>query len=124
MLGWHVPCDDPRGAACNGARGTSNHLGRQTMEFKRSVLGAVVIGAAAFSGSALAAATGNVGGFSEYMFRGVAQSNGAAVQGGPDYSNSSGLCVGTWIFNMVFAGYKTSEERRDWKVGVGQCCYQ
>src|SRR3546814_7061939 len=67
MLGWHVPCDDPRGAACNGARGTSNHLGRQTMEFKRSVLGAVVIGAAAFSGSALAAATGNVGGFSEYM---------------------------------------------------------
>src|SRR3546814_19154397 len=85
MLGWHVPCDDPRGAACNGARGTSNHLGRQTMEFKRSVLGAVVIGAAAFSGSALAAATGNVGGFSEYMFRGVEQSNGAAVQGGLDY---------------------------------------
>src|SRR3546814_1516398 len=89
MLGWHVPCDDPRGAACNGARGTSNHLGRQTMEFKRSVLGAVVIGAAAFSGSALAAAPGNVGGFSEYMFRGVEQSNGAAVQGGLDYAHRS-----------------------------------
>src|SRR3546814_8162459 len=77
------------------------------MEFKRSVLGAVVIGAAAFSGSALAAATGNVGGFSEYMFRGVEQSNGAAVQGGLDYAHSSGLYVGTWISNTDFAGYKS-----------------
>src|SRR3546814_14135144 len=77
------------------------------MEFKRSVLGAVVIGAAAFSGSALAAATGNVGGFSEYMFRGVEQSNGAAVQGGLDYAHSSGLYVGTWISNTDFAGYQS-----------------
>lgn len=77
------------------------------MEFKRSMLSAVVIGAAAFSGSALASATGNVGAFSEYMFRGVEQSNGAAVQGGLDYSHSSGLYAGTWISNTDFAGYQS-----------------
>lgn len=77
------------------------------MEFKRSVLGAVLIGAAAFSGNAFAGATGNVGAFSEYMFRGVEQSGGAAVQGGLDYAHDSGLYVGTWISNTDFAGYQS-----------------
>lgn len=77
------------------------------MEFKRAVRAVVVIGAAAASGSALAAATGNVGAFSEYMFRGVEQSNGAAVQGGLDYVHRSGLYGGTWISNTDFAGYQS-----------------
>src|SRR3546814_18723183 len=41
------------------------------------------------------------------MFRGVEQSNGAAVQGGLDYAHSSGLYVGTWISNTDFAGYQS-----------------
>lgn len=78
------------------------------MELKRSMLGAVLIGAAAFSGSAFAGATGNVGAFSEYMFRGVEQSGGAAVQGGLDYAHDSGLYIGTWVSNTDWAGYQST----------------
>jgi uncharacterized protein (TIGR02001 family) len=53
----------------------------------------------ASSGSAFAGATGNVGAFSEYLFRGIEQSGGAAVQGGLDYSHGSGVYVGTWASN-------------------------
>lgn len=71
------------------------------MTFKRAVVGAVVLGAAAFSGSALAGVTGNVGVVSEYMFRGVTQTfNGAAVSGGLDYAADSGIYVGTWASNI------------------------
>lgn len=75
------------------------------MTLKRSVVSAVVLGAAAFSGSALAGATGNIGAFSEYMFRGVEQSAGAAVQGGLDLSTDAGFYAGTWVSNTDFAGY-------------------
>lgn len=77
------------------------------MEFKRSVLGAVLVGAAAFSGSAMAGVTGNVGAVSEYMFRGVGQgaSGGeAAIQGGIDYSHDSGFYAGLWGSNISWAG--------------------
>ncbi|WP_020650664.1 TorF family putative porin [Solimonas variicoloris] len=87
------------------------------MEFKRSVLGAVLVGAAAFSGSAFAGVTGNVGAVSEYMFRGVSQGSGAAIQGGVDYAHDSGVYVGLWGSNVdwgvggaetdVYAGYAT-----------------
>lgn len=70
------------------------------MEFKRSVVGAVLIGAAAFSGSAFAGVTGNVGAVSQYMFRGISQGTGAAIQGGLDYAHDSGFYVGTWASNI------------------------
>jgi uncharacterized protein (TIGR02001 family) len=67
--------------------------------------------AAAFAAAAMlaapyasAATTGNVGAYSEYMFRGVEQSSGAAVQGGADYVHDSGLYIGTWLSNTDFAG--------------------
>lgn len=45
--------------------------------------------------------TGNVGLFSQYIFRGLTQTNGdPAIQGGFDYSHSSGLYVGTWASNI------------------------
>ena len=56
------------------------------------------------SSSAFAGATINVGAFSEYMFRGIPQTGGAAVQGGVDYSHESGWYVGTWASNIGFAG--------------------
>lgn len=64
-----------------------------------------IAAAAAFfvSGSAFAGATGNVGAFSEYLFRGVEQSNGAAIQGGLDYAHESGAYAGAWMSNVDFA---------------------
>ena len=45
--------------------------------------------------------TGNVGLYSEYLFRGIAQTAGKpAIQGGFDYAHSSGLYLGTWATNI------------------------
>lgn len=56
------------------------------------------------SPSAFAGFTGNVGAFSEYLFRGISQGGGAAVQGGLDYGHDSGLYVGTWASTIGFGG--------------------
>lgn len=55
------------------------------------------------SGAAFAGVTGNVGAVNEYLFRGVEQSNGSALQGGLDYAHDSGFYAGTWISNVSFA---------------------
>ena len=63
---------------------------------------AAFIAAASLAAPAAATAstaTGNVGAFSEYLYRGVEQSNGAAIQGGIDYVHDSGLYIGTWASN-------------------------
>jgi len=45
--------------------------------------------------------TGNVGIFSQYIFRGLTQTDRQpALQGGFDYSHSSGLYAGTWLSNI------------------------
>ena len=45
--------------------------------------------------------TGNFGLFSEYIFRGLTQTDGdPAVQGGFDYAHSSGFYLGTWASNI------------------------
>jgi uncharacterized protein (TIGR02001 family) len=44
--------------------------------------------------------TFNLGLYSEYMFRGVALSDGPAIQGGVDYGHSSGFYAGTWWSNI------------------------
>ena len=45
--------------------------------------------------------TGNVGLFSQYIFRGLTQTNRKpALQGGFDYSHSSGVYLGTWASNI------------------------
>src|SRR5450830_659674 len=45
--------------------------------------------------------TGNVGLVSQYVFRGLTQTNGGpAVQGGADYSHTSGFYAGTWLSNI------------------------
>lgn len=51
-----------------------------------------------------AGATGNVGAVSDYMFRGITQTAGPAVQGGIDYAHDSGIYVGTWVSNLNFGG--------------------
>jgi uncharacterized protein (TIGR02001 family) len=45
--------------------------------------------------------TANVGLFSEYIFRGIAQTGGnPAIQGGFDYAHASGFYAGTWASNI------------------------
>jgi uncharacterized protein (TIGR02001 family) len=45
--------------------------------------------------------TGNVGLYSEYLFRGIAQTAGKpALQGGFDYAHASGFYAGTWASNI------------------------
>ncbi len=75
------------------------------MKIKQIVACAAVIAAAGVSAQAFAGATGNVGAYNQYVFRGVDQtSNGAAVQGGLDFASDSGLYVGSWASNTSFAG--------------------
>ena len=71
--------------------------------------------------AAHAQVTGNLGLTSDYRFRGISQSqNAPAVQGGVDYSHSSGLYIGNWnssvssqvytngagVESDLYAGYK------------------
>ncbi|MFZ0790386.1 MAG: TorF family putative porin, partial [Chromatiaceae bacterium] len=45
----------------------------------------------------------NIGAVSNYMWRGVTQTqDGAAVQGGLDFTHSSGFYLGTWASNVDF----------------------
>jgi uncharacterized protein (TIGR02001 family) len=86
--------------------------------------------------------TANVGLFSQYIFRGVAQTAGQpAVQGGFDYAHSSGFYLGTWASNIswledfgaynrsslewdFYGGYKNSfPGSEDWTYDVGLLYY-
>lgn len=69
--------------------------------------------------------TGNAGLFSEYRFRGIAQTFGRpALQGGIDYAHSSGFYVGNWNSNVNSgAGYPNGNLEMDfyggYKVAIG-----
>ncbi|MBI3042993.1 MAG: hypothetical protein HYY78_09230 [Betaproteobacteria bacterium] len=73
--------------------------------FKKTFLAAAVA-ATMVSGIAAAAdsphsLTGNVGLYSQYIFRGLTQTNGEpALQGGFDYSHANGFYAGTWASNI------------------------
>lgn len=61
-----------------------------------------------------AGVTANVGLTTDYLFRGISQTNDApAIQGGFDYNDPSGFYVGTWESNIAFAGSLES----DWYFG-------
>ena len=66
--------------------------------------------------------TANIGLFSEYIFRGIAQTAGKpAVQGGFDYAHSSGFYAGTWASNISwledFGAYNRSSLEWDFYGG-------
>ena len=53
--------------------------------------------------------TGNVGFFSQYIFRGLTQTDREpALQGGFDYAHSSGLYAGTWASNISWLRDQTT----------------
>lgn len=61
--------------------------------------------------AAQADVTGNIGVFSKYVLRGITnapENDGAAVQGGLDYSHSSGVYVGYWGSSLGYAN-RTSD---------------
>ena len=73
--------------------------------FSTWTAGLGLCGASLFAPAALAATTGHVGVFSEYVFRGITANGGAAVQGGIDHVGDSGLLAGVWASNTaVFGG--------------------
>ena len=66
--------------------------------------------------------TGNLGFFSQYIFRGLTQTDTKpAVQGGFDYAHSSGLYLGTWASNVSwltdFGSYTSSSLEWDFYGG-------
>ena len=74
---------------------------------KKILLAAVTAGALALAAGHASAGTGsfayNIGATSDYVFRGLSQTNGdAAIQGGIDYSNGM-FYAGTWASNVSFA---------------------
>jgi uncharacterized protein (TIGR02001 family) len=87
--------------------------------FKKTIIAGLVAGAfapaLAFAQAAPAPTpehtlTGNMGIYSQYIFRGLAQTDGdPALQGGFDYSHSSGIYAGIWMSNVSwlrdFGGY-------------------
>jgi uncharacterized protein (TIGR02001 family) len=66
---------------------------------------AAAVAAALTSGAASAELTANAGIFSNYIWRGVTQTNDqAAGQGGIDWGFGPGLYLGTWVSNVDFSG--------------------
>lgn len=66
-----------------------------------AVAAALVLPAVATAQSSPHTVAGNVGFFSQYVFRGLKQTDGKpALQGGFDYGHSSGVYAGTWASNV------------------------
>lgn len=65
------------------------------------------VGLAVVAAPAMADLKANIGVTSNYIWRGVTQSNdGDAVSGGVDYTHKSGFYVGTWVSNTVANQYE------------------
>ena len=70
---------------------------------KKSIVLATAVAAVLTSGVATADISGNAAIASNYVWRGVSQTeNQAAGQGGIDWGNDSGLYAGTWVSNVDF----------------------
>lgn len=76
------------------------------MQKTRSIaLSTLAVSTLVASSLASAELSGNIGLTSNYIWRGVTQSDdGPAAQGGIDYSHASGFYAGTWLSNVDFGG--------------------
>ncbi len=76
---------------------------------------------ATFSGIAAAGSEVNIGMSSEYVFRGVSQSDGAQVWGSFDYSfESLGLYTGLWVSNAGLAGNEEVDAYVGYALSLGE----
>lgn len=75
---------------------------------KITAIAASVLAASSFSQMATAEVSANVAATSNYLWRGLEQTGGAAaVSGGIDYSAESGFYAGTWASNASWGDMKT-----------------
>lgn len=80
---------------------------------RQAALGATLL--LAGTGIVQAEFSANIGVTSNYIFRGLTQTDdGAAVQGGLDYAHESGLYLGTWASNVDFGDNITGYELDGW----------
>jgi uncharacterized protein (TIGR02001 family) len=85
-----------------------------------AVLGAFALPAVGFAEEAASphTITGNLSFVSDYVFRGVSQTfSNPAVQGGFDYSHSSGIYLGTWGSNVSSTQYTNANMEWDFYGG-------
>lgn len=80
--------------------------------------GLVGVPAAAIAAESPHSLSANVGLYSNYVFRGISQTGGdPAIQGGLDYTHSSGFYLGTWASNVGwiedYQGYKSGNMEID-----------
>lgn len=83
------------------------------MNKKLSALLSLTLASTALLAPGLASAdlTGNIGVFSKYVLRGMtnnAENDGAALQGGIDYTHASGIYLGYWGSNLDYASSPTA----------------
>src|SRR5690554_4698494 len=82
--------------------------------------GLALIGSLAVSTSLLAEVSGNVALTTDYIFRGISQSDEQpAIQGGFDYVHDSGLFVGTWGSTVDFDDDDQASMELDYYAGYG-----
>jgi len=87
------------------------------MKFSKTMIAAALF---ATAGAAQAELSANIATVSNYLFRGITQTDdGAAIQGGIDYSHESGLYVGTWMSNVDFASTSKEDAEIDLYAGFG-----
>lgn len=78
--------------------------------FSAALLAGAAIGAMAGTANAEGTFTGNVGLTTDYVFRGISQTNGnPAIQGGLDYVNGA-FYAGTWMSNTDFGPFGGNTE--------------
>lgn len=82
--------------------------------------GVALIGGLAVSTSLLAEVSGNVALTTDYVFRGISQSDEQpALQGGFDYAHDSGLFLGVWGSSVDFDDGDLANLELDYYVGYG-----
>ncbi|MGH8530696.1 MAG: TorF family putative porin [Nevskiales bacterium] len=86
---------------------------------KRIVAGLLLGAGGLACGQAFADTTGTVAATSEYLFRGVEQENGAAVQGSLTWNNPGGFYVGAWASNAAIAGGNELDIYGGWTTELG-----
>ncbi len=71
------------------------------LDMKKFLTGTAVAVSSLVSAQAVAETTGSLNVTSEYMWRGVESSGGAAVQGSFDWSSPTGIYAGGWVSNTA-----------------------
>ena len=87
---------------------------------KKSFILAAAVAASLTSGAAFADLSANAAFTSNYIWRGITQTNDqAAAQGGIDWSDDSGLYAGTWVSNVAFGSVNGGGYEMDVYAGFG-----